>query len=404
MARSLAAHAPGRLTRRGALGASGGRSASSGTRGRSARPGPRRLAGVAGLARTLLELAASRRRLRVALIATAISLPLLGGGWLWLRQSPFVSVEHVRITGIHGADAQAVQTALTQAAHGMSTLDVSDGTLMAAVASLHLVRELRAIPSFPHSLRIEVLEQPPVAVLTVAGVRTAVAADGVALGSTLATGSLPTLTGYHLPGLGQRVGGATLLGELAVLGAAPAPLAAHIERVFSGPKGLTVAMRNGLVVYFGDDSLPHAKWMSLARVLASPSSAGASYVDVRLPSHPAAGFPPGVSAPDASTAGTAGTAEPTGNSESTIAALAQALPGGSAGSSPAVEPSSAGSSTPAGAEASQATQAPPAVGAGETSASEAGAPTGGSQSGAEVAGTTGTEAGAGGGASVPSGG
>jgi cell division protein FtsQ len=399
MARSLAAHAPGRLTRRGGPGASGGR---------SVRSGPRPSAGVVGLARTLLELAASRRRLRLALIAAAISLPLLGGSWLWLRQSPFVSVEHVRITGVYGADAQAVQAALAQAAHGMSTLDVSDGTLTAAVAPLHVVRELRATPSFPHSLRIEVVEQPPVAVLTVAGVRTAVAADGVALGSTLATGSLPSVTGYRLPPPGGRVGGATLLGELAVLGAAPAVLAAHIERVFSGPKGLTVAMRNGLVVYFGDDSLPHAKWLSLARVLADPSSAGASYVDVRLSSHPAAGFPSGVTPPDASmTTGTTGTAEPTGNSESTIAALAQALSGGSTTSSPTAELPSTSASTPAGAEASQGALAPPASETGGPSGSEASASTTGSP-GVTTAGTEaptmGGEAGAGDGASVPSGG
>ena len=93
-----------------------------------------------------------------------------------------------------------------------------------------------------------------------------------------------------------------LLAALAVLGAAPAPLARLVERVFTGAQGLTVAMRNGLLVYFGDATRPHAKWLSLARVLADPSSAGASYVDVRLPSRPAAGFPAGVTPPNASAA------------------------------------------------------------------------------------------------------
>ncbi len=61
----------------------------------------------------------------------------------------------------------------------------------------------------------------------------------------------------------------------------------------SGRAGLTVAMRDGLLVYFGDASRPHAKWLALAAVLADSSSAGADYVDVRLPERPAAGFPPG---------------------------------------------------------------------------------------------------------------
>ena len=58
-----------------------------------------------------------------------------------------------------------------------------------------------------------------------------------------------------------------------------------------------MALRGGLLAYFGDATLPHAKWLSLARVLADPSSAGASYVDVRLPERPAAGFAAGVTAP-----------------------------------------------------------------------------------------------------------
>ncbi len=105
-----------------------------------------------------------------------------------------------------------------------------------------------------------------------------------------------------IPAPGERVSGASLLAALTVLGAAPAPLAKHVERVFVAAKGLTVAMRNGLLVYFGDASRPHAKWLSLARVLADSSSAGASYVDVRLPGRPAAGFPAGVTRPDATEA------------------------------------------------------------------------------------------------------
>ncbi len=119
-------------------------------------------------------------------------------------------------------------------------------------------------------------------------------------GPSLLSGSLPSVGGYVVPAPGQRVRGPNLLAALTVLGAAPAPLAKHVERAFTGAEGLTVAMRNGLLVYFGDAGRPHAKWLSLARVLADSSSAGASYIDVRLPSHPAAGFPAGVKPPDAS--------------------------------------------------------------------------------------------------------
>jgi hypothetical protein len=88
-----------------------------------------------------------------------------------------------------------------------------------------------------------------------------------------------------------------------------------------GPQGVTVAMRNGLLVYFGDATRPHAKWLSLARVLADPSSEGASYVDVRLPERPAAGFASG-----AVPATSAATGEPSSPSDpTTAAALAAGL-------------------------------------------------------------------------------
>jgi cell division protein FtsQ len=229
---------------------------------------------------------ATARRLGIALAA----LVLLGGGWLWLRHSPLVSVEHVQITGVRGPDAADIDAALSAAARRMGTLDVNVGSLRAAVAPFRVVRDLSVSTSFPHGLRIRVVEQPPVAALTVAGVRTAVAADGVVLGPGLLSASLPALAAASSPLSSGRVQDATVRSELSVLGAAPPMLLGWVERVYTtGHEGLTVAMRGGLLLYFGDATRPHAKWLSAARVLADPSSAGATYVDVRAPERPAAG-------------------------------------------------------------------------------------------------------------------
>jgi cell division protein FtsQ len=267
----------------------------------------------------------------------------MGGGWLWLRNSSLVAVEHVRVSGLHGPDAQAIEAALTGAATHMSTLDVRPAALRAAVASFPVVRAIRAIPSFPHRLRIEVTEQLPVAALTIGGARTAVAADGIVLGPSLLSGSLPALISGGQGGIepleGQRVHGESSLAELTVLGAAPAPLARATSRMFTGPEGLTAAMRNGLLVYFGDATRPHAKWLSLARVLADPSSVGASYIDVRLPERPAAGFSSGGVPSDGAVSTTGRVSTP----ESTVAALAEGLTATTSGGS-----SAAGGSTPVG--------------------------------------------------------
>ncbi len=270
---------------------------------------------LAGVGRLLGDCRAyvwRRRRLRLALIVALLATPLLAGGWLWLRGSSLVAVRQVRVTGVHGSQQRAIDAALSSAARGMTTLDVHPAALRAAVASYPVVSDLKISTSFPHGMSIRVIEQPAVAVLTVSGTQTAVAADGVVLGPGLAGGSLPALNGASLPAPGQRVHDPTLISALAALGAAPSRLAQQVTRAYSSPKGLTLAMRSGLLVYFGDSTRPHAKWLSLTRVLADPTSAGASYVDVRLPERPAAGFPGGVApavagseaeAPGASSAG-----------------------------------------------------------------------------------------------------
>jgi hypothetical protein len=190
-----------------------------------------------------------------------------------------------------------------------------------------------------------VVEQLPVAALSVGGTRTAVAGDGVVLGPALLSSSLPTVAGYHDALTGARVQGPNVLAAVAILGAAPTPLRRALARVYNGPEGLTVAFRSGLLAYFGDAARPHAKWFSLARVLADSSSQGASYVDVRLPERPAAGFPSG-SGPSGSATVAAGQAS---TPESTIANLAAGLranttggPAAGAGAAPSTESAASG--------------------------------------------------------------
>jgi cell division protein FtsQ len=295
----------------------------------------------AALARLLASgwaLLRAHKRLRIALIVTLIALPLLGGGWLWLRHSSLVAVEHVRVSGVQGAQAGSIEAALREAAKGMSTLDVQQGKLRAAVASYPVVGDLRVHASFPHGLSIEVVEQPPVAVLSADGVQTAVAADGVVLGTQHASSSLPQLAGPVQLTPGEHVHEAKLLEALTVLGAAPGALRHSAERAFSGSKGLTLVMHGGLRVYFGDASRPHAKWAALARVLADSGSVGASYVDVRVPERPAAGFPAGVTPPAVEgVGGEARSGSASESAESLAEGLASAAGGSDAASRPATE-------------------------------------------------------------------
>lgn len=289
-----------------------------------------------------------------AVTGALVGAALIGGGWLWLRDSSLVAVSQVRISGVRGPQAPEIESLLRSTARRMTTMDFDARALRSSVAAFPIVASVRASTGFPHSIRIQVVERPPVATLLAGGQRTALAADGTALGAQLASGSLPTLTSSFAPVPGQRVTDASLQAELSVLSAAPPVLARFIARAYDGVEGLTVAMRNGLLVYFGDSSRPHAKWLSLAGVLADPSSAGARYVDVRVPERPAAGLPGGTSLTPMQPAGSGSAADALAERlEQTVGAGASTT-GASTSTTASGEGEAASASPASGAETSAA--------------------------------------------------
>jgi cell division protein FtsQ len=143
----------------------------------------------------------TRRRmpLRVRLILAAVALlALLGGGWLWLRDSSLVTVRKVTISGVYGPEAAQIRSALILSARNMTTLDVRVGQLRTAIGPYPVVKDLRVSTQFPHGLRIRVIEQLPVGALTAGGRPVAVSGDGTLL-ENVATGSLPEIPMRLLP-------------------------------------------------------------------------------------------------------------------------------------------------------------------------------------------------------------
>ena len=65
--------------------------------------------------------------------------------------------------------------------------------------------------------------------------------------------------------------------------AAPEALSKRAERIVFTPKGLTVQLLDGPPLIFGDGSRRPPSGLGAARVLADPSSAGATYLDLREP-------------------------------------------------------------------------------------------------------------------------
>ena len=88
-------------------------------------------------------IAKGRVRLRVWIVLGAVAtLALLGGAWVWLQDSPLVSVNRVTVTGVSGPDAGPIRSALSLAARNMTTLDVRLSQLRTAVAPYPVVKEI----------------------------------------------------------------------------------------------------------------------------------------------------------------------------------------------------------------------------------------------------------------------
>jgi cell division protein FtsQ len=268
---------------------------------------PRVPAGFGDRARTLY----ASKRLRRHLLLLAAGLLFLGAGYqFWLRDSSFVAVEKVTITGLSTSDSERVRLALTSAGRSMTTLHVDHEALERAVAGYPVVRELEVTTDFPHGLQIHVVEHVPAAIAVGAGGRVAVAGDGTILQGLTADRRLPTVEVEGAVGV-ERLSDHTALASAAIAGAAPAALRPRIAEVgVDGRLGQVAQLRDGPEVIFGDSTRVRAKWAAASRVLADLEASGTSYVDVRIPGRPAAGGLPAETVVPVAPAGTTSTVPP----------------------------------------------------------------------------------------------
>lgn len=225
-----------------------------------------------------------RRRL---IIATILLVALTAGYLFWLRDSPLVAVEKVSVAGAE--QDPGIETKLISAGLEQSTLNVDLAALEEAVAAEPAVRSISAQADFPHGLQISVDLREPVGYLKGAGL--VVAGDGVILDRD--SGRPGDLAAIKVGEKGS-VGGGGVQGEALevarVLGAAPAPLLATVERAGIDPEfGAFVQLQGGLELRFGDAGRADLKWQAAAAVIAQPSFTGATYLDLSVPDRPVAG-------------------------------------------------------------------------------------------------------------------
>ena len=299
-----------------------------------------------------------------------LSLVVAVGYRFWFRDSSFVTVEKVQVTGLSTKDAERVRASLTSAAHTMTTLHVRHEVLEQAIAAYPVVRALDVRPDFPHGLTIRVIEYRPAAL--VGGLP--VAGDGTILRGIPVEGNLPKIETRGAPH-GNRLTDPTALHGARIAGTAPAALRPRLELIeMRAQDGLVVQMRDGPELIFGDATRARAKWIAATRVLADPEAEGASYIDVRLPGRPAAGGLPAGTVEPVAPAGTAETTPPAGTTGTgTVDPATEPLAPAESNGDPATATPNSQPTTPQAAP--QSTQPAPAP-ADETGAGGVSAPAG----------------------------
>ena len=256
-----------------------------------------------GRRRALSAFRLSRPRLRL-LVALVLLAAVLAGGWMLVRDSSLVAVRTVRVVGTTSSAEPRIRDALQAAGTGMTTLHVREADLRRAVAGFPSVAGLRVRTDFPHGLIVEVLERHPVAVFANGDRLVAATGSGLLLRDIAAPDDVPEITAAAAP-VGARVADGKLLSALAVAEAAPVPLRKRTVRIEWGSRGLTAELEAGPPLIFGTADSAAAKWAGAARVLAEPSAAGATYLDLRVPGRVAAGGLGPVTPEATTTAGTA---------------------------------------------------------------------------------------------------
>jgi len=227
------------------------------------------------------------RKFRRYLILLLLLVAALAAGYFfWLRDSSLVAVEKVTVTGAESEPA--VEAALAAAATEMTTLNVDEAALYAAVSDMPSVRSLGVSTDFPNGLSIEVDTRRPVAYLDSEG-GMLLAGDGVILETGVdRPEGLPLIESTEPLTNGKAEGGTAALA--AILQQAPEPLLAEVTTAsIEDGAGPVALIGPGIELRFGDTSRAELKWNAVASVLADPGLDSAEYIDLAVPDRPVVG-------------------------------------------------------------------------------------------------------------------
>jgi cell division septal protein FtsQ len=215
--------------------------------------------------------------------------------YVGLRESSLFAVERVDVQGGSAAVRETVRDRVASLAGHRSLLALDPAVLADGIVALPTVRAVHVDRAFPHTLRISIDPEQPVAVIERDGGRVAVARSGRVVGTVDGRGRLPVLDagGAAVPGPGGSVP-AALRPELDIATLARRRGLTSLVVVGRAEEGLVARIgRDDAIVRLGDgDELERklaiaAALLKSRRIDAAGNRLPVQYVDVSVPDHPA---------------------------------------------------------------------------------------------------------------------
>jgi cell division protein FtsQ len=227
------------------------------------------------------------------MLVALLALVLVGSGfgaYFGARETGVFSLDRIDVDGAPGATADRIRAALHPYL-GESLVRFNRGAAERRLASVPEVADAHFDRDFPHTLKVRVRLERPVAVLRRGSDAWLVSSSARVLAHLKRP--YPRLPRIWLPASADVSVNATLAGVGAMGVAAVAPLRTlrlnvPVRQVVAGEGELTLVLGSGTRLRLGDTGDLRLKLAIARKIL--PLTHGALYVDVSVPERPVAGY------------------------------------------------------------------------------------------------------------------
>jgi cell division protein FtsQ len=221
-------------------------------------------------------------------VTLLVGLAAIGAAGWGATRTPLFEMRALHVSGNkHLTDAEVAR--LAGLSRSTNVLWLRGAAIAHRIERDPWILRARVTRSLPGTVTVSIQERRPVAVMESGRSLLLVSADGVVLGQARASARLPVI---HVSGVPFAVGARlpTMPAELVVARSLPATVRGKVRRITTLKHGaLTLLLRSGVRVLYGDASEAGSKGRALAGLLAWARKEGirADRIDLRAPAAPA---------------------------------------------------------------------------------------------------------------------